>query len=83
MDVNPTLPFPGASTDPLERDLTEIDVALDLVARGVATRVRLVSLARPESAAAVGLAHAQVAGIAFSLERAPDGAVALTVGPRR
>jgi len=83
MDVDPILPFPDASTDPMDRDLTEIDVALGLVARGVATRVRLISLARPESAAAIGLAHAQQAGIAFSLERAPDGGIAVTVGPRR
>jgi hypothetical protein len=83
MDPNVLLPFPAASGDPIERDLAEIDAALGLVARGLATRVRLVGLMRPEAAAEAGLAHAQEAQVAFSLDRGTDGAVALTVGPRR
>jgi hypothetical protein len=76
------LPFPNASVDPIERDVAEIDAALGLVARGLATRVRLVGLLRPEAAAETALAHAQEADVAFSLERETDGTVVLTVGPR-
>jgi hypothetical protein len=83
MDPTTLLPFPNASIDPIESDIAEIDAALGLVTRGLATRVRLVGLLRPEAAAAAGLAHAQEAQVAFSLDRGPDGAVALTLGPRR
>jgi hypothetical protein len=82
MDPITLLPFPNASVDPIERDLAEIDAALGLVARGLATRVRLVGLMRPEAAAPAGLAHAQEAHVAFSLDRQTDGTVMLTVGPR-
>jgi hypothetical protein len=74
-------PSPVAPDDPAARDLTEIEVAIDLVAAGVASRVRLVSLARPESVAAQGLAEAQAAGVGFALERDGAGAVSLTLGP--
>jgi hypothetical protein len=81
MDPIEFRPSPAAPDDPVTRDLTEIEVAIDLVAFGAASRVRLVSLARPESVAAQGLAHAQAAGVGFALERDEAGAVSLTVGP--
>ena len=54
MDRAP-IPFPpalDAAFDPLERDLMEVDAAIELVLDGVATRVRLANLSRPEAAAA-------------------------------
>jgi hypothetical protein len=82
--MEPTMirPFSGASTDPLERDLVEIDAAIALVARGLATRVRLVGLLRPDAVAATGLAHAQEANLGFSLDRNADGGATVTLGPR-
>jgi hypothetical protein len=76
------LPFPRASIDPLEHDLTEIAAAIDLVAGGLATRVQLVGLIRPEAAAPSGLARAQLRGVAFHLDRRGDARFAVTVGPR-
>jgi hypothetical protein len=76
------LPFPNASTDPIDRDLTDIDAAITLVASGLATRVRLVGLVRPEATAPAGLAHAQEAKVGFSLDRNADGIAAVTLGPR-
>lgn len=82
MDQDTLLPFPGASNDSVVRDLVEIDAAIDLVSGGLATRVRLVGLLRPEAVAATGLAHAQDALVAFNLDRGPAGSIAITVGPR-
>jgi hypothetical protein len=82
--VDPTrlLPFPNASIDPIDHDLIEIDAAITLVVRGLATRVRLVGLTRPEAAAAIGLAHAQDANVEFSVDRNPAGGLTVTLGPR-
>ncbi len=76
------LPVPDASEDLVSRDLIEIDTAIALVARGVATRVSLVSLSQPTEIAATGLAHAQAARVSFRLDRLDDGAIAVTLGPR-
>ena len=81
MDIVSPIPFPGAPSDPLGHDLAEIDAAIGLVADGRATRVRLVNLGHPDEIAAVGLAHAQDAGIEFRLDR-NGSATAVTVGPR-
>jgi hypothetical protein len=64
-----------------ERDLSEVDAAIAMVAEGHARRVRLVGLTDPKAVAAVGLAHAQEAGVDFRLD-ASAGAVAVTLGPR-
>ena len=82
MDPTTLLPFPIDSDGLVSRDLGEIDAAIALVARGLATRVCLVSLCRPTDIAALGLAHAQAARVAFRLDRTDDGAVAVTLGPR-
>ena len=82
MDQSTLLPFPDASTDTVTRDLVEIDAAIDLVSRGLASRVRLVGLLRPDAVAAIGLARAQDALVGFSLDRGVSGGVAITVGPR-
>jgi hypothetical protein len=76
--------FPAASErDPLEIALDEIEVAIALVQRGQARRVRLVGLAAAEVAAGIGLARAQEAGVQFALERAtrPGFPVSLVIGP--
>jgi hypothetical protein len=76
------LPFPVDQGDPVEHDLIEIDAAIALVAGGFATRVCLVGLRSPERAAAIGLAHAQDRGVAFSLGHGVNGSASFTVGPR-
>ena len=83
MDSPTPLPFPHASIDPIEHDLVEIDAAIDMVARGLATRIQLIGLIRPEVVAPNGLAHAQRRGVAFTLDRRGDAQLAVTIGPRR
>jgi hypothetical protein len=62
--------------------LAEIDMAIALVASRVARRVRLTSLPFVEAVAAIGLARARTAGMAFTLERAERvGVTTVTVGP--
>lgn len=75
---------PAASErDPLEIALSEIGIAISLVQRGQARRVRLVGLAAAEHAAGAGLARAQEAGVEFALERGtgPGRPVCLLIGP--
>ena len=75
---------PAASErDPLEIAIAEIEVAIALVQRGQARRVRLVGLVAAEHAAGAGLALAQAAGVQFALERgtAPGLPVSLVIGP--
>jgi hypothetical protein len=71
MDRAPT-PFPSAlrSTplDPLERELVEVDAAIALVLEGVARRVRLANLTRPDTAAAHAAAAAGGLPIRVRLE---------------
>lgn len=82
MDAPAPIRFPHASVDPVEHDLAEIQAAIDLVAGGLATRIQLIGLIRPEAIAPTGLARAQLRGVRFSLDRRGEGAVAVTVGPR-
>lgn len=82
MDSPTPVPFPHASLDPHEHDLAEIDAAISLVAGGIATRIQLIGLIRPEAVAATGLAHAQGRGLMFSLDRRGESQFAVTVGPR-
>ena len=82
MDPITQLPSTRAPLHPLDRDLAEIDAAIGLVVRGVATRVRLVGLMRPDALAAVGLARSQSAGVRFEIDRGANGDVAMTLGPR-
>ena len=63
--------------------LGEIDAAIALVVGGTARRVRLTAIPFAESAAAIGLAHAQTAGVDFTVEPAQRvGVMTLTIGPR-
>jgi hypothetical protein len=83
MDATKILPFPGASNTAVERDLAEIEAGIALVARGLAVRVRLIGLTRPEAVAATALARAQEARVAFAIDRGVNGVAAVIVGPRR
>ena len=82
MDPTTLLPFPGASPETFDAVLAEIEAGVTLVSMGLATRVRLVGLAHVDDVAAAGLAFAQAAHVAFALERNPNGAAAVTLGPR-
>jgi hypothetical protein len=73
MESYKPIAFPGASFDPLEFDLHEIEAAIELVAQGVATNVTIVGLRRPEAVAGTGVAMAQDARVAFALTRDSDG----------
>jgi hypothetical protein len=74
---------PASHRDPIDIALDEIDVAIALVQRGQARRVRLYGLIGAEDAAGLGLARAQEAGVEFALERGnkPGLPVSLTIGP--
>ena len=82
MDHGTLLTFPDAWTGSVESDLAEIKAGIELVSRGLATRVRLIGLRHPDAVAAAGLALAQASRIAFALERGSSGTVAITLGPR-
>jgi hypothetical protein len=71
--------FLPQADDPLDADLREVDIAIELVARGQAVRVRLVGLNSADKIAPIALARAQEAGIAFRVDH--DGAATrLTFG---
>ena len=72
-----------APAQPVDRALTEIDIAIALVLGGAARRIRICGLPAVEHAAATGLARAQAAGLAFELQRDPlaGGAASLVIGP--
>jgi hypothetical protein len=79
MDTAGILRLPSAD-DPVEADLREVDVAIEMVARGAAVRVRLVGLHAADEIAPIALARAQFAGVDFRIDR--DGpATRLTFGP--
>jgi hypothetical protein len=82
MDHSTFLTFPNAQTDTVASDLAEIKAGIELVSRGLATRVRLIGLAHADAVAAEGLALAQASRVGFSLERGSSGAAAITLGPR-
>ena len=76
MDRAPiTFPAWRAATDPdpLEREEVEVDAAIDLVLAGVATRVQVANLSRPEAAAAHAAATANGLPIRVSLVRGDNG----------
>lgn len=88
MDTVAPIPFPhgperaGEDDEAAARALAEVDVAIALVARGAAVRVRLGGLSGAAQVAAAAASHAQQAGVGFRLEPGPPGRTALTVGPR-
>lgn len=68
--------------DAVERALSEVDAAIAMVALGVARSVRLSNLTGADDAAFDAAAHAQAAGVAFSLLRDRPGMPTMIVGPR-
>jgi len=85
MDPEPIVTFrPSADLepDPSGIALLEIEAAIALVESHAARRVRLTALPFVETVAAVGLARARAAGVAFAVERSTRAGVAtVTVGP--
>jgi hypothetical protein len=79
METAEPIAFPGATFDPLEADLREIEAAIRLVERGTARAVTIVGLRRPEAVAGIGAALAQQAHVAFSLSGEPGGRRIVTV----
>ncbi|MEO8230320.1 MAG: hypothetical protein ABI628_11250 [Chloroflexota bacterium] len=81
MAITDVTRFPGASApDPNESDLQEIVAAIGLVSGGVARRVRISGLRRPEAVAGVGVARAQEAGLRFVLEPNETGGFTVMIG---
>jgi hypothetical protein len=78
MDTGDLVLLPLAD-DLLDADLREVDVAIEMVVRGSAVRVRLVGLNDPETVAPIALARAQFAGIDFHVDHGV--ATSLTFGP--
>jgi hypothetical protein len=76
------LPAAPTATSAAERALLEVDAALELVRRGLASRVWLTGLVAIEPLLGVAVARAQAAGIAFSVDRT-GASPGLTIGPRR
>ena len=79
--IDPHVPH-WVSTEPLERDLAEVDAAIELVRNGAAVRVRLVGLGAVERVAGVAAARAQAASVELELDRTGIP-LSLTIGPRR
>jgi hypothetical protein len=77
----PTL-LPVAVPLAADRALDELIAAIELVARGVATRVHVTGLAGVDEVAAEALVRAQLAGVRFTLTRDQPDTVTAIVGPR-
>ena len=77
------IPFPPAADAAEDVVLNEVDVAIALVARGAAVRVRIAGLssALAEAVAGIAAARAGSVGLRFVVERSASGAT-FTVGPR-
>ncbi len=73
--------LPRPHSDPEEVDLVHIDAAIELVACGVAERVRLAGLDEAADLASTALARAQAADVAFAVDR-HGATMTLTFGPR-
>jgi hypothetical protein len=74
-------PFKLPLDDAIERAVAEIDVAIELVLGGAATRVTLTALPGLVEAAGIGAARAQAAEVGFRL--VPGQPDTVVVGPRR
>ena len=83
MELQAPIPFPPAVDTEDAAALAEIDVAIALVASGVASRVRVANMPddTAEHVAGVGAARAGTAGVRFVVERSSLSRT-LTIGPR-
>jgi hypothetical protein len=77
----PTL-LPVAFPLAADRALAELLAAIQLVARGAATRVHVTGLAGLDDVAAQALVRAQLAGVRFTLARDQPDTVTAIIGPR-
>jgi hypothetical protein len=77
------IPFPAAAEAAQDIALNEVDVAIAMVSRGAAVRVRVAGMQTSiaDEIAGVAAAHAGQARIRFVVERSPSGTT-FTVGPR-
>jgi hypothetical protein len=73
---------PATSPDAATLALREVDAAIELVAHGLASRVRLTGLADLPGVQATALARTQAAGLGFHIDRTGTSP-GLTIGPRR
>ena len=82
--MDPTISWlpSGASLDPIDYALLEINAAIALVVAGVAVTMTLCFLEAAEGAAFTGAMWAQAAGVAFRIKRDPPDSVSLVIGPR-
>jgi len=78
MDTAGPFLLPSAD-DALDADLREVDAAIEMVARGLAVRVRLVGLNDADTIAPIALARAQLANIDFRVDH--GATTSLTIGP--
>jgi hypothetical protein len=85
VDQHEPTPFPRVpepSDAELAQALAEVDAAIALVRGGAAVRIRLVGFALAEAIAGLAAAHAQLARVAFRIDRPDgDGMTAIIVGP--
>jgi hypothetical protein len=77
MDIADQLTHSRVANDANLAGSMEIDAAIEMVRLGAAKRMRLVAMSDPDGLAAIALARAQAAGVAFRLER-DRGSVTLT-----
>jgi hypothetical protein len=83
MELQSPIPFPPAVDAAEDAAITEIEVAIELVDSGVASRVRVAGItpAIADRVAAIGASRAGAAGLLFRIERSSSSAT-ITVGPR-
>jgi hypothetical protein len=75
------IPLPSVIALEADRALTELLAGIELVRRGLATRVHVTGLAGLEEIAARALVRAQAAGVRFTLNRDAPDSVSATIGP--
>jgi hypothetical protein len=80
MDPANVIVLPRPRTESIERDFSHVTVAIELVRRGDAARVRLTGLPDAADIASLALARARAAGVGFVAERDAFG-LTLTFGP--
>ena len=72
----------GRQATRLDRDLLEGHAAIELVASGGAVRVHLQGFRYTDRIAPALAAAAQLAGVAFRLDRSESGMSGIVIGPR-
>jgi hypothetical protein len=83
MELHAPTQFPAAAETVEDTMLTEVDIAIAMVGRGAAIRVRIASIETEVADAVAGIAAARAgaAGLRFRTERSPS-TTTFTLGPR-